>query len=114
MTLMVPVLLQREADKRVSAALKKHAATCEKKRSLSKLDENEWASAEKVMRIEELTHKLADYEIEKNRSELKSVLSSRRLSAEFADIIFISEDKANQSRRRSLTSLLTRPSCSSA
>ena len=32
------------------------------------------------------------FEIEKNRSELKSVLSSRGLSAEFADIIAIGDD----------------------
>lgn len=85
-------LLQKEADRRVSSALKKQAKDYEKKLSLSKLDEQERATAEKDMRIQELTDKLAQYEIEKNKSELKSVLSSRGLSAEFADLIQISED----------------------
>ena len=44
------------------------------------------------MKIEELQSQLAEFQIEKNRSELKSVLSSRGLSAEFADIINIGED----------------------
>ena len=39
-----------------------------------------------------MEERLAQYEIEKNRSELKSVLSSRGLSAEFADIIVINDD----------------------
>lgn len=85
-------LLQREADRRVSSALKKQQKEYEKKLSLSKLDEQERAGAEKDMRIQELTEKLAQYEIEKNKSELKSVLSARGLSAEFADLIQINED----------------------
>ena len=44
------------------------------------------------MKSEELQAQLAQFQIEKNRSELKSVLSSRGLSAEFADIINISDD----------------------
>jgi hypothetical protein len=35
---------------------------------------------------------VAQMNIERNKSELKSVLSSRGLSAEFADIILISDD----------------------
>ena len=74
-------LLQREADRRVSSALKKQQKEYEKKLSLSKLDEQERAGAEKDMRIQELTEKLA-----------QSVLSARGLSAEFADLIQINED----------------------
>lgn len=44
------------------------------------------------MKIEELQAQLSQFQVEKNRSELKSVLSSRGLSAEFADIINIGED----------------------
>lgn len=44
------------------------------------------------MKIQELQEQLAQFQIEKNKSELKSVLSSRGLSAEFADIINIGED----------------------
>ena len=35
---------------------------------------------------------MAQFQIERNRSELKSVLSARGLSAEFADIISINDD----------------------
>ena len=85
-------LLQRETDRRVSSALKKQEKDYQKKISLAQLDERERANAEKDMRIAELQEKLASYEIEKNRSELKSILSSRGLSAEFADLIQITDD----------------------
>ena len=85
-------LLQSETDKRVSQALKTQQKKYEKQLSLSKLDGEERAKAEKDNEIAELKEKLAQYEIEKNRSELKSVLSSRGLSAEFADIIAINDD----------------------
>lgn len=88
----VLALLQSETDRRVSAALKKQQQKYEKQLSLSKLDGDERAKAEKDNRIAELEEQLAQYQIEKNRSELKSVLSTRGLSAEFADIILISDD----------------------
>ena len=85
-------LIQSESDKRVTEALKTQAKKHEKELSLSKLDDNEREKAEKENRIAELEEKLAQYEIEKNRSELKSVLAARGLSAEFADIIVINDD----------------------
>ena len=85
-------LLQSEADKRVTAALKKQQQKYEKQLSLSKLDGDERAKAEKDNRIAELEEQLAAFQVEKNRSELKSVLSARGLSAEFADIISITDD----------------------
>ena len=88
----VLALLQSEADKRVTAALKKQQQKYEKQLSLSKLDGDERAKAEKDNRIAELEEQLAAFQIERNRSELKSVLSSRGLSAEFADIVNISDD----------------------
>lgn len=88
----VMALLQSESDRRVSQALKKQQKEYEKKLSLSKLDDNERAKAEKDAEIAELREQLAAFQIERNRSELKSVLSSRGLSAEFADIINISDD----------------------
>lgn len=88
----VMALLQSETDKRVTSALKKQQAKYEKQLSLSKLDGEERAKAEKDNRIAELEEQLAQFQIEKNRSELKSVLSTRGLSAEFADIIAISDD----------------------
>lgn len=88
----VMALLQSETDKRVTQALKKQAKKHEKELSLSKLDDDARAKAEKDSRIAELEEQLAQFQIEKNRSELKSVLSSRGLSAEFADIIAINDD----------------------
>ena len=88
----VAAMLQSEADKRVSAALKKQQAKYEKQLSLSKLDGDERAKAEKDNRIAELEQQLAEFQIERNKSELKSVLSTRGLSAEFADIISITDD----------------------
>lgn len=88
----VLALLQSETDKRVNQALAKQKKTYEKQLSLSKLDGDERAKAEKDNRIAELEEQLAQFQIEKNKSELKSVLSSRGLSAEFADIVAISDD----------------------
>ena len=85
-------LIQREADKRVSQALKTQQKKYERQLSLSKLDGDEREKAEKDNRIAELEEKLARYDIERNRSELKSVLASRGLSAEFADILNITDD----------------------
>lgn len=85
-------LLQSETDKRVTEALKKQQKKHDKELSLSKLDGSEREKAEKDNKIAELEEKLAQFEIEKNRSELKSVLATRGLSAEFADIIVISDD----------------------
>lgn len=88
----VLALLQSETDKRVTAALKTQQKKFDKQLSLSKLDGDERAKAEKDNRIAELEEQLAQFHIERNRSELKSVLSSRGLSAEFADIVAINDD----------------------
>ena len=85
-------LLQSETDKRVNQALATQQKKYEKQLSLSKLDGDERAKAEKDNRIAELEEQLAQFTIERNKSELKSVLSSRGLSAEFADIIAINDD----------------------
>ena len=85
-------LLQSETDKRVNQALAKQKKQYEKQLSLSKLDGDERAKAEKDNRIAELEEQLAAFQVERNRSELKSVLGSRGLSAEFADIVNISDD----------------------
>jgi hypothetical protein len=90
----VMALLQSETDKRVTQALRTQQKKHEKQLSLSRLDGDERAKAEKDNRIAELEEQLAAFQIERNRSELKSVLSSRGLSAEFADIISINDDIA--------------------
>lgn len=88
----VLALLQSETDKRVSSALKKQEKKFQKELSLSKLDGVERDIAEKDSKIAELQGLLDEMNTERNRSELKSVLSSRGLSAEFADIIVINDD----------------------
>lgn len=85
-------LIQSEADKRVNQALATQQKKYEKQLSLSKLDGDEREKAEKDNRIAELQEQLAQFQIERNKSELKSVLSSRGLSAEFADIVAIGDD----------------------
>lgn len=85
-------LIQAESDKRVTQALATMQKKYEKQLSLSKLDDEARAAAEKDDRISELEKQLAEYHVERNKSELKSVLASRGLSAEFADIITISDD----------------------
>ena len=102
----VLALIQSEADKRVTAALKTQQKKYEKQLSLSKLDGDERAKAEKDSRIAELEEQLAQFTIERNKSELKSVLSSRGLSAEFADIISITDDiEASQANIEKLDKL---------
>jgi hypothetical protein len=94
----VLALLQSETDKRVNQALATQQKKYEKQLSLSKLDGDERAKAEKDAEIAELREQLAQFQIERNKSELKSVLASRGLSAEFADIIAINDDiEASQS-----------------
>lgn len=88
----VAKLIQAEADRRTNQALAKQQRKYEKELSLSKLDDDAREKAEKDNRIAELEEQLAQFNIERNRSELKSVLSSRGLSAEFADIILINDD----------------------
>ena len=88
----VLALLQSETDRRVTEALKKQEKKYQKQLSLAQLDGDERAKAEKDNRIAELEELVAQMNIEKNKSELKSVLSSRGLSAEFADLINITDD----------------------
>lgn len=88
----VMALLQRETDKRVNQALNKQKKEYDKKLSLSKLDGDEREKAERENRIAELEQIVADMNIERNKSELKSVLASRGLSAEFCDILNITDD----------------------
>lgn len=85
-------MMESYADKRVAQALKTQRKKFEQKLSLSQLDGDEREKAEKDQKIKDLEEQLAQFQIEKNRSELKSVLSSRGLSAEFADILAISDD----------------------
>lgn len=88
----VAKLVQAESDRRTNQALAKQKKEYEKKLSLSSLDEQQRKEAEAQMTIEDLRSQLAQFQMEKNKSELKSVLASRNLDVRFADIISISED----------------------
>lgn len=88
----VAKLIQSEADRRTNQALAKQKKEYEKKLSLSSLDEQQRKEAEAQMKIEELQAQLSEFQIEKNKSELKSVLGSRGLDVRFADIINITDD----------------------
>ena len=88
----VLALLQSEADKRVTAALKKQQAKFEKQLSLSKLDAHEREQAEKDSRIAELEEQLTQFQFEKSKMELKNALISRGLDPDFADLISITDN----------------------
>ena len=99
--------VQSMIDKRVTQALQTQQKKFEKQLSLSKLDDNERAKAEKDNRIAELEEQLAQFTVERNKSELKSVLAARGLSAEFADIITITDDiEASQANIDKLDKLI--------
>ena len=88
----VMTLLQSEADKRVTQALKKQQKDYEKKLSLSGLDEQQRKQAEKDMEIQELREKLREFNVMQTKTEITKVLSARGLDARFADLIEIGDD----------------------
>ena len=81
-------LVKKETEKAKKDAEKKF----QKQMSLSKLDGDERERAEKDDRIAELEAQLAEFRIEKNKSELKSTLAARGLDAQFADLLNICDD----------------------
>lgn len=91
-------MVQAESDRRTNQALAKQKKEFEKKLSLSSLDEQQREKAEAQMKIQELQEQLAAFQLEKNKSELKSVLGSRGLDVRFADIINITDDLEESQR----------------
>jgi hypothetical protein len=92
-------LLQKEGDRRVSSAMAKKEREIkalqkklENEKSLSQLDEESRAAAEKDMKIAELQEQLKEYQTAKAKSEVQGVLGKRGLPVELADYIRISED----------------------
>lgn len=85
-------LVQAEADRRVTQALSKQQKEYEKKLSLSALDEQERAIAEKDLRIQELEEKLRENAALINKQEVVKTLASRGLPVAFADLIDIGTD----------------------
>lgn len=99
-------LLQRESDRRVSQALAKQKKEYEKKLSLSNLDENQRAVAEKDNRISELEEQLKEFRTIQAKNEVIKVLDARGLSPQFADLIAIDDDiEAAQARIETLDNL---------
>ena len=99
-------LLQRESDRRVSQALAKQKKEYEKKLSLSNLDENQRAVAEKDNRISELEEQLKEFRTIQAKNEVIQVLDARGLSPQFADLIAIDDDiEAAQARIETLDNL---------
>lgn len=104
-------MLQSESDRRVTEALKKQQKKYEKQiqnlHSLEGLDASEREKQQLANENAELKELIAQYTIEKNRSELKSVLGSRGLSPEFCDIITITDDiEASQANIDKLDKLI--------
>ena len=85
-------LVQAEADRRVTQALSKQQKEYEKKLSLSALDEQERAMAEKDLRIQELEERLRENAALINKQEVVKTLASRGLPVAFADLIDIGTD----------------------
>lgn len=95
----VEAMLQRESDRRVTSALAKQKREYEKKLSLSNLDENQRAVAERDNRISELEEQLKDFRIVQAKNEVIKCLNSRGLSAQFADLIAIDDDVEAAAKR---------------
>lgn len=95
----VDALLQSEADRRVTSAMKKKEREIaalkkqiENEKTLSQLDEESRATAEKDMKIAELEGQLKDFQTAQTKNEVMKVLNARGLSAEFADMLDIGTD----------------------
>jgi len=95
----VNAMLQQEGDRRVSSAMKKKEREIEalkrqieNEKTLSQLDEEARAAAEKDMRIAELESQLKDFQLSRTKNEVMKVLSARGLPAELADMLSIGTD----------------------
>ena len=88
----VLALIQSEADKRVSQALKTQQKKYEKQLSLSGLDEAERTKKEKDLRIQELEEQIKEFNLIKNKNEIVKVLTARKLNPAFAELISIGDD----------------------
>lgn len=88
----VNALLQSESDKRVSQALATQKKKYEKQLSLATLDEEQRAKALHDDELNELRQQLAELQAERNKSEMRTALTARGLSPEFAEIMAIGED----------------------
>lgn len=92
---------QADVDSMISKMYDRWNKQAEKKikqqQSLVGLDEKERALAEKDIALKELEDKLSQFELAQQKADFTKVLSARGLSAEFIDLIHITDDTvANQ------------------
>lgn len=85
-------MIQSETDKRVTQALKKQEKDFKKQMSLSGLDEQQRAIAERDNKIAEQDELIRSLTIDRNKSELVKTLAARGLPVEFADVIDVGDD----------------------
>lgn len=90
-------LIQSEADKRVTEALKKQQKKYEKElnkqKSLVGLDEEARGKAEQEQKIAELQEQLTQYQLAATKAEIAKVLSTRGLDANLVDFVVTSTDQ---------------------
>ena len=91
----VQALLQKEADRRVSSALKKQKEQFEKEKAeaekLKDMDESQRREYEYQQRVSELEAKEREFTLTQNKLEATKVLANRNLPVEFVDYI-VAED----------------------
>lgn len=91
----VQALLQREGDRRVTAALKKQQKEFEKSTAeaekLRTMDENQRKEYEYSQKLQQLEQRERDFNIAQNKLEATKVLANRELPIEFVDYI-VAED----------------------
>ena len=91
----VQALLQREADRRVSSALKKQKKEFENKMAeadrLKAMDDNQRKEYEYNQKLQELEQREKDFAVAQNKLEATKVMANRGLPVEFVDYI-VAED----------------------
>lgn len=94
----VMALIQREADKRVSDALKTQQKKYDKQLKLSSLDGVEREKAEKDQRIADLEEQIKNFNILTQKNEVMKTLNGRNLSSQFSDYLNITDDVENNQK----------------
>lgn len=91
----VQALLQREADRRVSSALKKQQKEFENKMAeadrLKAMDDSQRKEYEYNQKLQELEQREKDFAVAQNKLEATKVMANRGLPVEFVDYI-VAED----------------------
>lgn len=88
-------LIQQESDKRVTQALQTAQKKHEKELERATMSAEEKKNAEKDELIAELQAQVKANAIERNRSELKTILSQKGMPVIFADMFEVGEDIEN-------------------